>query len=252
MSFGFIISRHVNNEKTNKYWNDCVQSIRRFYPNREIIVIDDNSKRKFVNPEMEYTNIKFIKSEFPGAGELLPYYYFLKFKFFSNAVIIHDSVFFQKRIHFENLLKYHVLPLWHFDYREDIHNCMRLANHLNEADVITQQLNFNPVQSLTFRTTEKWHGCFGVQTIINYDFLHNIQKKYNIFTLLKYIRRRNERCALERIMGAIFYREYTELYKLHSLFGDIWKYEKWGYTYDEYKQNNIYTNLPIVKVWTGR
>ena len=252
MSFGFIISRHVHSEKTNEYWNQCIKSIRKFYPLRDIIIIDDNSNNKLVKPDMEYENIKIIKSEFPGAGELLPYYYFFKYKFFTHAIILHDSVFFQKRIHFEKLIQIPILPLWHFDYRENIYNCLRLTNYLNNADILSEKINFNPVQAFTFRTTDKWHGCFGVQSIISHNFLSKIQQKYNIFILLKHVKTRTDRCALERIMGAIFYREFSGLYKVHSLLGNIWKYEKWGYTYDEYKQNNIYTNLPLVKVWTGR
>ena len=30
--FGFIITRHVNSEKTNNYWNHSVKLIRTFYP----------------------------------------------------------------------------------------------------------------------------------------------------------------------------------------------------------------------------
>ena len=102
-SYGFIITRHVNSEKTNKYWNHAVRSIRRFYPFRKIVIIDDNSNQAFVREEYDYKNIQIVKSEYPGRGELLPYYYFYKNKYFDNAVILHDSVFFHKRIHFEKL-----------------------------------------------------------------------------------------------------------------------------------------------------
>ena len=50
--YGFIITRHVNSEKTNKYWNKCVRCIREFYPFRKIVIIDDNSNQKFVKSEM--------------------------------------------------------------------------------------------------------------------------------------------------------------------------------------------------------
>ena len=90
--FGFIITRHVNSERTNKYWNLCIRCIRRYY-NNTIIVIDDNSNKSFIKADFEYKNVQFIQSEFPGAGELLPYYYFHLNKYFNNAVIIHDSVF---------------------------------------------------------------------------------------------------------------------------------------------------------------
>ena len=38
MSFGFIITRHVNSEQTNKYWNHNVKLIRTFYPFKKIII----------------------------------------------------------------------------------------------------------------------------------------------------------------------------------------------------------------------
>ena len=33
-SVGFIITRHVNSEKTNNYWIECYKSIRQFYNNK--------------------------------------------------------------------------------------------------------------------------------------------------------------------------------------------------------------------------
>ena len=100
-NFGFIITRHVNSVKTNKYWNHSVKLLRTFYPLKKIVIIDDNSNYDYVNSEFEYKNLHIIQSEFHGRGELLPYYYFLKYKFFQNAIIIHDSVFFHMRINFE-------------------------------------------------------------------------------------------------------------------------------------------------------
>jgi hypothetical protein len=84
-SFGFIITRHVNSDKTNNYWNNCVKLIRTLYPLRKIVIIDDNSDYNFVKQEHEYRNLQIIQSEFPKRGELLPYYYFLKHKFFSES-----------------------------------------------------------------------------------------------------------------------------------------------------------------------
>ena len=102
-SFGFIITRHVNSKSTNKYWNHTVKILRTLYPNTKIIIIDDNSNKTFVKAHFNYKNIEIIKSEFPGRGELLPYYYYIKNKFFENAIILHDSVFFHKRINFNAL-----------------------------------------------------------------------------------------------------------------------------------------------------
>jgi hypothetical protein len=54
--------------------------------------------------DFPYTNVIVLESQHKGRGELLPYYYFLKNKFFENAVIIHDSVFIHKRIQFESMI----------------------------------------------------------------------------------------------------------------------------------------------------
>ena len=55
-SYGFIITRHVNSEKTNKYWNKCVRCIRKFYPLRKIIIIDDNSNSDFIKADFLISN----------------------------------------------------------------------------------------------------------------------------------------------------------------------------------------------------
>ena len=83
-TFGFIVTRHVNSELTNKYWNHCVKLLRTLYPLRKIVIIDDNSNYDFVKPEFNYKNLQVIQSEYPGRGELLPYYYYIKNKFFDT------------------------------------------------------------------------------------------------------------------------------------------------------------------------
>ena len=103
MTFGFILSRHVNSELTNRYWNTCVSHLNAIYPNTSIIIIDDNSNPLFLKTAEEYKNITIVESEYPRRGELLPYYYFYKNKYFDNAIIIHDSVFFQCKLSFNKL-----------------------------------------------------------------------------------------------------------------------------------------------------
>jgi hypothetical protein len=60
-SFGFIITRHVNSEKTNKYWNHSVKCLRKLYPLKKIVIIDDNSNYSFVKPFFNYANIEIIQ-----------------------------------------------------------------------------------------------------------------------------------------------------------------------------------------------
>lgn len=85
-SFGFIILRHVNNHLTNKYWIHCYDCIRKVYSSITIIIIDDNSNYEFITHKEMY-NTHIIKSEYPGRGELLPYYYYLHNMLFDKAIL---------------------------------------------------------------------------------------------------------------------------------------------------------------------
>ena len=252
-SFGFIIIRHVNSEKTNMYWNHNVKLLRTLYPLIKIVIIDDNSDYNFVKSEFSYKNVEIIQSEFPGRGELLPYYYFLKHKFFENAIIIHDSVFLHKRINFEKFNGINVIPLWFFNSdKENVENTKRIASYLKNNFAINNKVS-NEFNLLGMKT-DKWFGCFGVQSYINLSFLERIQEKYNIMNLIHAVKCRADRCSLERIFGAIFFTEYPALFSTKSLLGDIMKYQQWGYSFDEYMTDLKKGTIPcnVVKVWTGR
>jgi hypothetical protein len=259
MTFGFIIARHVNSETTNYYWNHCIQCIRRFYsPEKyKIVVIDDNSNKEFLKADFDYINVDYVESEFPGRGELLPYYYFYKNHYFENAVIIHDSVFFQTKINFSKLI-IPVLPLWHFseEKTENIPNTLRLVQYLKNNYTLQKNIiGSNKYEILSFNNTNNWFGCFGVQSYINYKFLTLIQNKYGLFNLLNFVVNRSDRCCLERIMGSIFFNEFKDLAKYKSLLGSISVYCPWEYSWKEYWsqiQQRKKSKKPLIKVWTGR
>lgn len=253
--YGFIMTRHVNSEKTNNYWNQSIKCIRRFYPNVKIIVIDDNSNYDFVKAQHEYKNVEIIQSEYKGRGELLPYYYYYKNKFFDNAFIIHDSIFIHKRIDFERLKDIDVLPLWHFNPdKENVHNSLQLVSSFRNQFLLYKNLTLSDITILGRRP--EWYGCFGVQSYINHGFLTRIANKYNMFTLLNKVNSRPDRCCLERIFGLIFNIESGVTQKYKSLFGNIHDYNSsFDYTYDKYKHDlTVKKKLPkgIIKVWSGR
>jgi hypothetical protein len=243
LDYGFILTRYVNSEKTNNYWNHCIKQLIQLYPLRKIVIIDDNSNKTFLKAEEDYLNvIAIIQSEHHGRGELLPYLYYAIYKWFDYAVIIHDSVFFEKRIPFEQY-KYPVIPLWHFPnihIHSHYHNNMKIANSLNYSNIIKYNIAKN----------KKLLGCFGVQSFIKYEFLIYIIKKYGLIRLLNVVKSREDRCSLERIFGVIFF---LELKKYKTILGNIFDYN-FGETYEKYiqdkKNNNI--NKPVIKVFTGR
>jgi len=253
--YGFIITRHVNSDKTNRYWNQCVKLIRTFYPFRKIVIIDDNSKQEFIHADFDYKNVIIIHSEYPGRGELLPYVYYLKYKWFSNAVIIHDSLFIHKRIPFETF-NMPVLPLWHHIYdKENIDNLLRISSGLNQNRNLIKKLKGNDINILGLNNNDKFNLCFGGQTYIKLHFLEQIETKYKLTNLVNVIHNRTDRCALERILGLLFCEEYKQLININSLFGDILtQYRAFQYNYDQYNEDLKHKKIihPFVKVWTGR
>ena len=238
--FGFIVLRHVNSPKTNLYWNHCVQCIQRYYPYAKIVIIDDYSSPIFLKSECNTSEIIIVNSEFKGRGEILPYYYLLKYKWFDNAVIIHDSVFINKRIHFEGLCGNPVVPLWTFQANnENMTNVKRIAAQLNNNQQILNLLSDTGIPTMQ----QKWVGCFGAMCFIKTEYLLFINAKYKLANLVNHIKCRDDRCALERILGIIFSSK-------TSMFGDIFKYGIWGLTYDEYMNRAV--KRPVIKVFTGR
>jgi hypothetical protein len=245
---GFIMTRHVNSETTNKYWIECYTNIRRFYPKNIIMIIDDNSDYSFIKDYPELKNTFVFNSEYVGRGELMPYYYFYKMRLFDRAIIIHDSTFIQGPL---DLTKQDendkdIQFLWHFE------NCYE--HDPQSIVILLLNLNF-PKELIYFFLVDKksWCGCYGVQSIIHYDFLSLIVEKYNLFTLLDGVIDRHARCSLERVFAVVCTYEKREIFR-RSFLGDIISYTKWGYTYEQYiedkRNNNI--QLPVVKVWTGR
>ena len=91
--------RHVKDENSDKHWKISYKCIKTYFPECPIVIIDDNSKQEYIDKEFQNNLIDTIvlNSEYPKRGELLPYYYYSRNKFFDVAIIIHDSVFINKR-----------------------------------------------------------------------------------------------------------------------------------------------------------
>jgi len=229
---GFIILRHVNNEITNQYWIHCYNCIRNFYPENKILIIDDNSNLKFIT-KIELYKTTIIHSAYPQRGEILPYYYYLQNKLFDIAVILHDSVFINKKINF-HVETYKMI--WHMNSHvfDQIGDETKLIKIFNDKDLLDFYENKN-----------LWKGCFGSMCIITYDFLTYINNKYDLSKLLPHILNKFNRCSFERVLACLL--QINE--QNNSFFGNINHYCRWGITYNEKEH---YNHLPLLKVWTGR
>lgn len=234
-NIGFIILRHVNNELTNKYWNHCYECIRKYYPENMILIIDDNSDNKYVVENQSLYKTVLINGEYPGRGELLPYYYYLHNKLFDTAVILHDSVFINTYIDF-SVEKYKML--WDFDH---------LYDHQEEKDIINI---FNDEELHNFhKDTNLWRGCFGGMTSIRHDYLKLVNESYDISKLLEKIKTRHNRCSFERIISCLLKSCLLQKNNYNPFFGNILGYCNWGLSFEDQKD---WKHLPVIKVWTGR
>ena len=242
--FGFIILRHVNNKNTNLLWKTNIKNIRKYY-NNKIYIIDDDSCKEFINENEinNYKNCFLIKSEYNKRGEILPYHYLYKKKLFKKALILHDGTFINQYINFDDI-KEDIKYIWHFTHDWD-----NEEEELKLLDIINNQTLIN------FYKTQKWYGCFGIQSIISYNFLEKIYDKYNFDKIINYIDSRPKRMNFERIFSVICTYENNNLYKMPSLYGIIHHYIHWGYNFENYiddlKNNNI-SQYPLIKIWNGR
>jgi hypothetical protein len=235
--FGFVIVRHVNSKATDYYWKECYTCIRKWYDD-PILIVDDSSHPAFLNDNMALKNCQIIyDTDWKGCGELLGYYYFHRLKPFDRAVIIHDSVFIQKRIDFsvENM-KF----LWTFTPQYDgglESYYYEMCHHLPIYKEITQIYG-----------ARRFRGCFGLMSVITWNFVDMLEKD-GLFTLLEHIKgRRDARSALERILGMMAFRHDPAI---QAMYGEINSYMRWGTTFLEYLAGSV-GSMDVVKVWTGR
>lgn len=231
-SIGFIILRHVNSHRTNAYWIKCYDCIRKYYADNEIVIIDDSSDYEYITEKKLYKTT-IVDSEYNKRGELLPYYYYSRTKFFDIAVIIHDSVFINCYIDF-NVNTYKML--WEFSPIYCRHDYDAELRMINEFD--------DPILNI-FYMKRKWRGCFGCMTVIKYDFLHSINKMYDFAKLIPFIKTRYDRQTFERVLACMLQCNDEST----TILGNIIDYCKWGIGIE--KMNEL-SSLPIIKIWTGR
>ncbi len=248
-NFAFFILRHVSKEKDNILWINCYQQIRHFYDD-PIIIIDDNSDQSLVSLDINLINCTIIQSEFPGRGELLPYYYMFHNKLCKKGIMLHDSSFIIKRIDFSKYTM-DMQPLWTAVHDWD--------DVYRENAYIKQLYNSNSLLHF-YKKKNNWNVCFGAMSVVSYKFLQKLHIKYNIFNLLHIIRTRRDRMTFERIIGMLAYKEIPSLYSVGSILGDMgndghipWKYSIEQFIVD--KSNNfidISDNIRVLKCFVGR
>jgi hypothetical protein len=236
---GFVIVRHVNSTTTDEYWKLSYSQIRKYYTN-PILIVDDNSNSKFLKEDIALVNCQTVKSEFPGTGELLGYYYFHKTHFAEKAVIIHDSVFINTYIDFDGCGQARTIWSFRHDWDAD-KEIIKLIEKLE---------NYQEVVNLYVKK-DSWHGSFGVMNVISWDLLNKINNRYKLFNnIIPHIKSREDRTLVERVLPCLIQLMYPSYRYPQHIIKDIHEHG-WGLSYEQFKRTNT-SNLPIIKVWTGR
>jgi len=245
-SYVFVILRHIGTPRDNELWITSYNAIRKFY-NNKIVIIDDNSSINTVNGKLQNTEI--ITSEFNGAGEILPYYYFLQNHWADRMIFLHDSMFLQRPFRPEELegsIRFH----WYFEQTEydDDRKIANYLSFLNHADDLK-----------SYAEEPLWKGCFGCTSVISFDIVQSLEEKYGIFSKLVYhIRVRKDRQSFERLFGLIAFFEGLVTEETCSTFGDIMKYPGAFQSIIQSQGDVSYAltresyDTAIGKVWRGR
>lgn len=245
--FGFIIMRNIICEETSLYWRECVTCIRKFY-NEKIIVIDDNSKLEndLSKDEKEFVNILLKKSEIVGSGEGYAYYYAWKYRPFKKFIVMHDSMFFNKKVNFDHIID--VKFLWHF------HN----YNWFNETylDMLLENCSTTNDFLNLFNNKNQWYGCFGVCSVITLDFLDKLFHDFHLEKVIERVNCRDHRMCLERIFAVLCFLIHDDKEKMYSnpsIFGNIHNsknafHQRWNH----YINKDYDDHSECIKIWSGR
>ena len=245
-SYVFVILRHIGTTRDNDLWITSYNMIRRFYTNK-IIIIDDNSTINTVNGKL--TNAEVIQSECNGAGEILPYYYFLKNKWADRMIFVHDSMFLHRRFTEEELdrpVSFH----WHFN-SEEFKGDRKIATYLTMLP--------HAAELVEYAAAEDWKGCFGGASIIDLSVVEMLEENYQLFSkLILSIRNRKDRETFERVLGILLCREGLVDPARSSNFGAILRYPKAfesdsiNYDTAAHILSQAKYDTAIIKVWRGR
>ena len=247
-SYVFVILRHLRTTRDNDLWISSYNSIRKFYTNK-IVIIDDNSSINTVDGKL--ANVEVIKSEFNGAGEILPYYYFLRYKWADRMIFLHDSMFINRPFRdteLDNNIKFH----WYFNKSKE-GDFRKIINY------VSMLTNSTELQAFTTDPETTWFGCFGATSICDLATIQYLEEEYKIFSnLVLAIRTRKDRETFERVFGIVLYYEGIFNDDKCSNYGDILKYPGAF----ESENNNMETathilrqkgyDTAIMKVWRGR
>lgn len=237
--FGFIIPCYINSEKSYKSLNTCVDNIRKYH-NEKIVLLNNHSPISIESILDTYDNVETYLSPFPSSGEFNAYLWFHENKIFDKAIVLHDSMYLNKKM--ENIDKVKTVQFikyftdhindWSLvkEPNTDYNKEHRIATHDDLIiHILNRGLNRVNVEFLAFAKNlyhqkKKWVGCYGIMSIIDYSFLRELQTKTNILDVGKSLTGKRDRIAMESIYSlALLFMESTSINTLKKSYDGPWR-----------------------------
>jgi len=217
MDQGFIITSYVENSDHLNCLDECIQSILKFYDQKQIIVIVSYGSSFDLIKQLEdkYNNIIFEKNgpiSVPAIS--LSFYYIAKNNYFKKTVVIHDSMKLRKPINVDDVDT--IQFLWHFtNHRIHWHTIQEprteynILNNINTHDDLILHMANKYIDIPEFKSffnnfywrKDLWVGCFGLTYILDSDYLKQLQEKTHIIELLQNFKDNRERRAAESVLS---------------------------------------------------
>lgn len=242
---GFIVTRCVRKALQNILYKECYEAIRRFHPDLKIIFIDDNSDKEILE-EYPMVNVEIIQSEYPAAGEYLPYWYLLQRKMFKKAIFLQDSMILNARIPYEQVDDYKFIYEFPAD-RQEFNEVNTLINETSKPNELRELYNSN-----------MWAGCWGSTMVITSEFLQKVEETLEISRWSQIINTRNMRMGLEQSIGlaCIYTKGNSQGFSLYGNIHDMGTFKdpelKNRHSLEMYLADKTRIKDNIIKIWNGR
>lgn len=214
-TIGFIIPSYV---ATWDHLNVLKQALSRIrqYHDYPIVIINDHSPVD-LNPLMnQFSNVRIELSLRKARGEMNPYLHYYQNRYFDIAIVIQDSMLIKKKL--ENVeqvsdikfLRYFICnrsacnitpePATAYNIQNNIYHHGDLIMHL-VTKIENKNKSFYDFCADLYYQKMEWIGCYGMQSIITWDFLNEMQLKTNVLDILDFMKDRRDRMAMEAIFA---------------------------------------------------
>lgn len=233
-SLGFVVGRHIANPSHVDLCFRAYTSIRSFYPDSQILIVDDGSR--LVDPHAYDAKTHVVEAPSRGAGEFGLYAQYHATRPFERAVFLHDSMVIKRPL---ELPEVPILFLWHFACWESL-DVLR-----NDVEAFLGKLQNKDELQQTY-VSRNWFGMFGCASAITWECLNRVVDKFQLFRLLPDVNTRERRCVMERVLGIASNHELD--HRRPSLNGNIATFP------GAFRRNTLLTgqNFAMDKTWHGR